>query len=250
MKHYLHYVGSKLYPKEVFIREAKELGVNRCLPLRMIKKLKWGDRILLATFIPNEITYCDCEEHKEEIIQGNICLKCKKFILVGGQKIDGRKNKKDGKAVIFGYFDIRGLNINASNEFKTALTSQLNVIESRESNLSVKRQCGSYTIGTSHIITNSIEDIIQKAEYLSEAMNEKVKFFVSGQFYPLETTIEPINFTRTLIEVEITEELTAEDVTEKKVIGMIKDYNKRTYIKKYAKRGRPKKEKNETNNSY
>jgi len=53
MKYYLHYVASGktgIYGKDVFIKEAKQIGVNRSLPYFLIKKLKWGDKILLANF--------------------------------------------------------------------------------------------------------------------------------------------------------------------------------------------------------
>ena len=226
MKYYLHYVGSKLYPKEIFIKEAEAVGVNRCLPLRMIKKLSWGDRILLGIFIPKEIeiTYHTNLQGEQEKDQ------------------DLRKNKTGGRAEIFGYFDIRGLNIIASDEFKKTLTSQLNVIESKEINQRIQRQCGSYTVGTSHIVTNSIKEIIEKAIKLSDERQEKVKFFVAGKFYTYKSHVEPINFTRTIIEIQDVNELPTEK-SEEKTIGEIKDYNKRAYIKKQEKRGRPRKEK-------
>ena len=82
MKYKLHYVGSKLYPKEVFIKEAQKLGVNRCLPTKIIKKLKWGDRILLGTYVPKEI---------QTFIENKTLQTMK-------EKIDGRKNKRDGTA--------------------------------------------------------------------------------------------------------------------------------------------------------
>jgi hypothetical protein len=133
------------------------------------------------------------------------------------------------------------LNINASSEFKTTLTSQLNVIESKDCGQSVQRQCGSYVISSSHTVTDTIEDIIKKAEALSKDKQEKVKFFVTGKFYPLTAKIDNATFTRTIIPVEITEELKAGDIINETVIGMIENYNKRAYIKRYDKRGRPRK---------
>jgi len=226
-KYYLHFVGSKLYPKEVFIKEAEKFGVNRCIPLRMIKKLKWGDRILLAIFTPKEI---ELTYHTD----------------LQGKKVkdqDLRGNKQGGKAEVFGYFVITGLNLNASDEFKKELTGQLDIIETKEQNIKIQRQCGSYSLGNSYIVKDSIEDIIKKAEILSETRQEKVKFFVAGYFKSLTLTIEPINFTRTIIPVEIEMELALEDLNFLKEVGLIYNYEKRSYIKKGTKRGRPKKEK-------
>jgi len=225
---FLHYIGSRLYPKEVFIKEAEKFGVNRCLPLKIIKKFSWGDRILLATFIPQKVDIIE----QQVLINGKL------------EKYDGRKNRKGGKGEVFGYFDIRGLNLIASNEFKTALTSQLNIISTKEVNQGVQRQCGSYVISSAHTVTDSIADIIKKAEILSKEKQEKVKFFVTGKFYPLTAIIDNATFTRTIIEVEITEELKPGDIINETVIGMIENYNKRAYIKTHEKRGRPRKNEN------
>jgi hypothetical protein len=224
MKYYLHYVGGKLYPKETFIKEAEQFGVNRCIPMRMIKKLKWGDKILLGIFSPKELTP-----------------------IMAQSVFDGRKNKTGGRAEVFGYFIITGLNINASQEFKTTLIGQLDIVESKEQNLKIQRQCGSYVLGTSYVVKDCIEDIIKKAEQLQKDFHdfgiEKVKFFLAGYFKPLTLTIEPINFTRTLIPVEIETELELGDLNFLKEVGLIYDYDKRSYIKKQEKRGRPRKEK-------
>jgi hypothetical protein len=224
MKTYLIYVGSKLYPKDIFIKEAETYGVNRCLPIRLIKNLSWGDKILLGNFISKERT------EKKINLQGK-----EEFVL------DGRANKTGGKAEVFGYFDIRGLNITASNEFKKELSNQLDILVSSTPNTAVQRQCGSYIIGNSYIVSNSIADIIEKAEKLNETKQEKIKFFISGKFYPFIATIEPINFSRTYIEVEI-EKYIEKSIIDRPELNELNNYSKRAYIKIYAKRGRPKKE--------
>jgi len=254
MKYYLHYVGSKLYPKEIFIKEAEQVGVNRCIPMKMIKKLKWGDTLLLGSFVPNP-----------SFVPDELCPNCKtilRHIVIEGEdvygcptcqvevprekaikdKFDGRKNKTHGKAEVFGYFQVSGLNIKASDEYKTILINQLNIVSTKELNTKVQRRCGSYTIGTSNIVTNSIEDIINKALELSKQRNEKVKFFVAGQFKTLNLSLKPVNFSRSIVEVKTEEKINAQDLGELNV-SFIYDYNKRSYIKKYAKRGRPRKEK-------
>jgi len=50
MKVKLHFVGRKLYDKEVFRREAIEYGVNRAMPISVAKTLKYGEKILLAHY--------------------------------------------------------------------------------------------------------------------------------------------------------------------------------------------------------
>lgn len=213
MKLKLHYVGVKLYPVQTFIKEAQGLGVNRCLPINVVKKIKWNDRILLATYEPKAL-----EEGR-----------------------DGRSNKRNGTAHVFGYFNVTGLSYNASPEFKKALTAQLDVIKTSEPNETVHRQCGSYEIRQSCVIKNSIEDIISKAQKLAEERAEKIKFFVAGAFTPFELTISPINFARGVITVDVT--LEPENITEEilKMVNTLENYNKRTYIKTHEHRGRPRK---------
>lgn len=225
-KYYLHYVGSKLYPKEVFIKEAETVGVNRCFPIPLIKNLKWGDKILLGIYHPKEIKQIETQltiEGKEE-------------------KQDRRKNKSNGKAEVFGYYIVTGLNLVASDEFKMKLMAQLNIVKSTEKNQPVNRQCGSYVMGTSYTVTDDISDIIKKAQDLErDFKTEKIKFFVAGIFKKLTLDIEPINFTRALIPVTLETELALEDLEFLKEVGIILNYSKRAYIKTGKKRGRPKK---------
>lgn len=261
MKYYLHYVGSQLYPQDVFIKEAKEIGVNRSLPLRLIKKLKWQDMILLGSFVPNPSyvpnEICPkCQTVLEDIEIENLEIDLEKKGMVYGcptcqvevpkdkaitEKLDKRKNKKGGTANVFGYFQVNGINIQASDEFKHVLMSQLDIVSTNDNQTKVQRQCGHYTIGTSNVIKNSIEDIVDKAFTLSSEKGEKVKFFISGQFSELKASIHPVNFSRSIVEVDIDDTLLPEEATLN--VNFIYDYDKRRYIKKYAKRGRPRKEK-------
>jgi len=252
-KYYLHFIGTKLYPKEIFIKEAEKYGVNRCLPLPIIKGLKWGDKILLATFTPQIlISQTLCPTCKTELLAEIInekegtykytCDKCQKEIpLEELIRItpDGRKNKSNGRAEVFGYFVISGLNIKASDEFKKELISKLEIVSTKENNLQIQRQCGSYTLGNSYVIKDSVEDIMKKAIELSKVKNEEVKFFVAGQFKPLNLEIEPINFSRTVVPVELDTDVQLEDLEFLQEVGLIYSYEKRTYIKKYNKPGRP-----------
>jgi uncharacterized protein YbaR (Trm112 family) len=258
MKHYLHYVGSRLYPKETFIKEAKDIGVNRCLLPRILKKLKWGDKILLGTYIPKTIspTILVCPICKTELQTFPLevdntyidifgCPTCNKEVKEAEGltvKVDRRKNRTEGQADVFGYFAISGININASDALKKNLYSKLNIIETAEPNTKVQRQCGSYTISLSLTVTNTIEDIINKAEDLAREMNEKIKIFTGGSFYNVNVVISPVNFSRTVVVVDLEETLKQEN--SKTTVNFIYNYEKRSYIKTHEKRGRPRKEKN------
>ena len=45
---WIHYIGKHIYSIKRLEREAKRYGVQRAVPFHMIKKFRWGDRILLA----------------------------------------------------------------------------------------------------------------------------------------------------------------------------------------------------------
>lgn len=48
MKTWLHFVGRQYYSRAKFIREAKRYGVTRRVSLQQLKKMAFGDRVLLA----------------------------------------------------------------------------------------------------------------------------------------------------------------------------------------------------------
>ncbi len=48
MATWLHFVGKQYYSKAKFKKEAEKHGVSRRISLQMLKKMSWGDRILLA----------------------------------------------------------------------------------------------------------------------------------------------------------------------------------------------------------
>jgi len=224
MKYYLHYIASGksgIYGKDVFVKEAKQIGVNRSLPHFIIKKLKWGDKILLATFegchVGQQEQICDCEIQPCELHK-----KSMKF--------------QDGIAHVFGYFIIEGLNITASNELKQKLYSQLDIVESINQPIQYKRSCGNYVIASSHRVMNSLADIIEKAQVLAKEMNEKVKYFIAGNFYQFgdediivdNILINGVNFSRSLVEIDFDK---IENLTDfGNYVGFIQDYNKKTYV--------------------
>lgn len=243
MKYYLHYVASGksgIYGKDVFKNEAKLIGVNRSLPYFIIDKLKWGDKILLANFESRHIGEKESEICKECSGTGNsdylkedgeqthqTCEKCK-----GIGKVEISQKFQDGIAKVFGYFVIDGINITASNELKERLHKDLDIIRTDSKPLMIKRSCGSYVLECSNYVTNSMEDIVSKAHKLSIGMKEKVKYFVTGKFYELDTIIEGINFSRTVVTVDIPNIKDDEEFEFISSVGFIKDYNKRSYVPK------------------
>lgn len=259
MKYQLHYVSSGktgIYGKAIFINEANQIGVNRSLPYFLIKKLKWGDKILLATFESRHIgerayRILGIDERDDETdkslywnnIDGWVGKESadlfygkgygipKGNLPMGGEWVqDDMSNAKfkDGVAHVFGYFVISGLNITASNELKQRLYSQLDITFSNDKAIQIKRSCGSYTISASHTVINTLADIIEKSQILAKEMNEKVKYFIGGNFYELQGKIDGINFSRSLIEVEFDGIEKIEEIQTQ--VGFIKDYNKRAYI--------------------
>lgn len=250
MKQYLHYIASGkngIYGREVFIKEAKEIGVNRSLPYFLIKKLKWGDRILLANFEnrhAGETEYIIQNTQDKELFWNNengygdkdsatrfTEEEYNSFQLpVEGKWVKKFLKFSDGIANGFGYFVISGLNLKASPELKEKLYSLLEIVSSNASAIKVTRSCGSYILVGHYVVNNSLADIIEKAQILAEKMNEKVKYFISGKFYELNFKIEGVNFSRSIIEVDFQEIKNIKDLNNE--VGFIQDYNKNTYIPK------------------
>jgi len=46
--YFLHFIGKGLYSIDDFEKESAQYGVNRCIPINILKKIKLGDNILLA----------------------------------------------------------------------------------------------------------------------------------------------------------------------------------------------------------
>lgn len=46
--YFLHFIGKGLYSIDDFEKESAQYGVNRCIPINILKQLKFGNNILLA----------------------------------------------------------------------------------------------------------------------------------------------------------------------------------------------------------
>lgn len=134
-KYFLHFIGRGLYSKEEFVVECERHGANRAFPSFILRKMKFGDKILLAQY--------KADRDKET----NLAL-------------------KQGRAEVFGYYAIHGLNLDAwqNEEFRKRLVSQLHVVATNTGGGTISRKCGSYTIGVSYTITDELKDVIEKIE--------------------------------------------------------------------------------------
>lgn len=138
----IHFVGKDYYTQTSFSREATVKGVQRAVSFGNLKGLKFGDRILLANFIPSA-------------------------------KPDERK-KKIGSAQIFGYFTLTGISHTLPPEYKEALLEKLDVIQNNTEAKSTLRACGSYICGGNATITNTLAEVLTAiTETLSKTVHDK-----------------------------------------------------------------------------
>ena len=203
-KYFLTYIGKGLYSKDQFVQESQKVGVNRALPPQKLKGMKFGDTILLAQYEP-----FPKEPEKESF----------------------------GKAVVFGYYTISGLNFVCpkQDEFMEKLSKTLTITSEDHTVRKVVRQCGCYTLGCSYVVTDNIEDIMKMAMKIAKELEVKVKCFASGHFTPLTTKeISPLKFTLGGRIVELDQKINSESIKDKQ-IGFFSDYNQRLYFLKDEK---------------
>jgi len=170
---WLHYVGSQLYSIESFVREARKYGVSRAIPLNMLGKLRWGEKIYLAQLVRKE---------------------------VGGEE---RK-----LARIFGFFTVEWVNLSCSDELRKAVYDDPRVSAKIISTgkLRVERACGSYVISAVATTSADLETVAKVIKEKVVEFGEKVKVFVGGKLtliYPQVEVEAP--FTRSLVRVEFDE---------------------------------------------
>lgn len=161
---WIHYIGKGLYTETGFAKEAMKYGVNRAINPMVLKGINWGDTVYVAFFESDKNLF-------------------------------GEKLKCAGKATIFGYFTVTGLNPLCSDEVRKKLNDILKIKETVNGEpAAVERECGTYALsGVSYIVEDNIADIAEKGE-----KNGVDKWFVSGRFTPLadKISIPGIPFTR------------------------------------------------------
>jgi hypothetical protein len=180
-----------LYTPKTFEQEAKRYGVARALPLALIKKLKWGEKILLAQY-----------------------------------------DSKKREALVFGYFIVKGLNHNLTEDMIEELLNELDIVAISKGGGSVNRRCGSYSIGVYIVVNNELDDIADKIREVSKKHGYKVKVFVIGDFYRIKPfTIKNAKFSRALVKVEVPLKMEEEHIKKAKIV-QIKNYKQRFYLPK------------------
>lgn len=170
MKQMIHYINNGkggIYGKDVFVKEAKAIGVNRAFPHFIAKKIKFGDRIYVAIY----------------------------------EKDPSKPNKEKwvaGTANIFGYFVVDSINI-VGDLSKVYLNLGL---VPQKGGTQVVRSCGTYTVAYTCPVNQPIDKIIEECQ----RENIEYKLMLGGKFYDYSKTITPINFSRSIVTADIPED--------------------------------------------
>ena len=194
---WLHYVGVGLYKQEVFEREAAKHGVQRAIPFSLLGAFEFGQPVLLAY-------YC---------------------------------GKESSTAEVFGYFTVTGVSHNLPEEVTGDLLEKVDVVKIDNTPKTVCRACGSYTIGSTAYINESLKDLIEKIKEACEKHNvdpNKYRWFITGLYHPFRNSIvlTPIKFTRGYMKVDVEGlDLEEQQVTNENLVW-IYDYEKRRYLSK------------------
>ena len=187
----LHYIGKRYYTMESFTKEAEKYGVSRALPVSVVKKLHWGDKIYVAFDM---------------------------------------KSSKGRYALVFGYFYVQGLNI-SNPEIRQKLKEDGRVRIVKEVSyggsgggrgVSVVRGCGSYSIGSVSYVDNDIYELAEVIDDIAKKENIKVKVMVTGLFVRLSPIkLYGAPFTRSIVHVKVPDEFfdLVERVNHDKTIG-------------------------------
>lgn len=214
-EYYLNYVGSGVYSVPVFEAEARRIGVSRGLPMRIIRTLSFGDKILLAQWNP------DREEQER---------------LRPAAQEAGGKYFRVGSAEVFGYFTVSGLSFRCEDpEMVAALVSTLHVQMLVEANERVDRMCGTGIIGVRYFVTDSVEDVIVKAQTVEREMGrgKRFKFFVTGAYSRIERmTLSPAKFSRGVVKVDVSAPLADELPLQPSEVDELRGYQRRMYVPK------------------
>jgi len=158
----LHFIGHDYYTQESFEREALHIGVQRAISYGTLKTLKFGDRILLANYQ---------QDHNER-----------------------NKKKKIGIANVFGYFTLTGISHNLPLELAQQLFNKLDDVQQLNNEPETKvRACGSYVIGASMVINNSLDEVIAKIEQTLTKQIHTNEYTVIDEGEPLCTCKKCVN---------------------------------------------------------
>ena len=166
----IHYIGKGLYDINSFKKEAKKYGVARALPSTIIKTLKWGDKIYLATYE---------KSRGVAIIFG--------YFIIQGINYNGSERLKQA---------VR------SDE-------RLKVVHEQYSGREVKRRCGSYQIGSVTYVDNELKELVEiiednaVIETEKAVIKEQFKIFVTGRFYETPLIQVEAPFSRSIVKIPV-----------------------------------------------
>lgn len=208
-------VGSRIYGIKRFVRESQRLGINRVIPYNVLKKMKWGDVILLASHskIPRKTD----------------------SPLINADKT----TNNEGIATIFGYFRVHSLSDTMPENIKKDFVDSLDIIEvATEPPKTVVRGCGSYMVHSMIYVNNTIEQLVEKIETACEKNGVNVygcKFFLTGTLELLEQPVilHDRSFFRGYAKVDLPLDIPAQKHSKRAVI-FIKDY-RNNWSEKQAK---------------
>ncbi len=214
----LLYVG-KLYGIARFEAEAEKHGVARALPASIVGTLKWGEACILAQWQPDR--EAQRTFHQASLVEGEAPTK---------------HFKRIGSAKVFGLFHVTGLNMDAPPEAKAALAGRLNIertVEYGPGGMTVSRACGSYGIGATHFVSDTIAEIIEKAKDIERETGATFKWFAAGRYVRVDhpVILDPCKFTRGVLKVEVDGDLLPSDEFEP-AINFLYDYKRKLYARK------------------
>jgi len=115
---------------------------------------------------------------------------------------------REGKAEVFGYFNVNGLTHNLPKEVYEDLLETVDVVRLDNTSVSVSRACGSYTVGSTAYIDETLESLVEKIKQACEKHGvdpNKFKWFINGRYYPFKNSfvLTPAKFTRGYMRVKI-----------------------------------------------
>lgn len=207
----LHYIGMGMYTTSSFIEEAKRLGVQRALSFSFLQNLKWGQPILLARYIPKP---------KPKLPKTT-------------------KTAQNGTAEVFGYMTLNGLTNNLPPAVMNQLSRLLKLKEQTTPLLGnrthISRACGSYDIGTTLLIQDTLKELLDKIKTLIDDPND-FKWFITGEFHTLTSFIlDPAKFARGLTEISIHKlDIKKQSITSANLVWLY-NYRRREYMPKNLK---------------
>lgn len=213
-EYHLHYIGHGprgVYTPARFVAEATKIGVNRSIPARWLRGMQWGESVLLGTWDGKK----DREGHRKD------------------------PNDREGTASIFAYFILTGLNLSASKDCKKMILKNLHIVETVERETTrVERACGSYEIGATSYVKETIAEIVAIGEEIAEKRGEKIKWFIGGPIRALKeyVTLDPAKFTRTILnvstQVSLTEGLDGDGEVRTGGVSFVFSYELRKYVRR------------------